>query len=408
MTDTTTDDGVQISGTVAAGFEGVRDAFARNFSDHDELGAGVSVFLDGECVVDLTGGVADSGTGRPYDADTLQLVFSTTKGATAICAHLLAQRGELDLTAPVSRYWPEFATVGKESTTVDMFLSHRAGVPVIDQELSLADALAGTPVVEALAQQAPLWEPGTAHGYHALTYGWLVGELVRRITGRSLGQFFADEVAGPLGLDFWIGLPDDVQDRASTMVATRPKPGDFDPSQLDPEVLPLLKDMAAAFLDPNSTMNRALTLGTAFTEGDGLAWNRPEVRAAEVPAANGVTNARSLAKLYAACVGEVDGTRLLDADTVDRATEEQSKGPDRTLVVPTRFGLGFFLPSGYSPLMGPTSFGHAGFGGSLGFADRERRLGFGYVMNKLNAGLSNDPRSAGLIAAVRDAVDGTT
>ncbi len=391
-----------ITGTVADGFEAVRDAFEANFADHGDLGAGVAVYLDGELVVDLVGGIADARQERPYSADTLQMVFSTTKGAAAICGHLLVQRGQLDLDAPVTDYWPEFGAAGKADVPVRMLFNHQVGLPVLDQRLSDDDVLAGTPVADALAAQAPLWEPGTAHGYHALTYGWLVGELVRRVTGRSLGTFFADEVAGPLGLDFWIGLPDQQQARVAPLSAAKPDPSQFDPSKIDPEIAPLLQDLAAAYLDPESITNRALSLGGTFAlGGGGLSWNDPRVRAAEIPAANGVTNARSLARMYAACVGEIDGVRLLDDASVARATEEQSNGRDRTLVIPTRFGVGFFLPSSFSPLLGEASFGHAGAGGSLGFADPEHRVGFGYVMNRMGAGLSNDPRARGLADALR-------
>lgn len=391
-----------IRGTVADGFEPVRAAFEANFQHHGELGAGVAVYVDGELVVDLVGGLANAEEGTPYAHDTLQLVFSTTKGAAAMCAHLLAQRGELDLEAPVTDVWPEYGAAGKDATTVAMLLDHQAGVPVVDDPPSLEEVLRVEPIVEALAAQAPLWEPGSGHGYHALTYGWLVGEVVRRVDGRSLGRFFAKEIAEPLGIDFWIGLPDEEQQRVAPLVATRPSAADFDPLSLDPEVLPLLQDMAAAFLDPRSTTNRALMLDGRFLLGAGqLAWNRPDVRASEIPAANGVTTARSLAKLYAACIGEVDGVRLLDEGTLATATTERSSGPDRVLIVPTRFGLGFMLPSTFSPLMGGRSFGHPGAGGSLGFGDPEHGVGFGYVMTKMSAGLSNDPRTRGLIDALR-------
>ena len=394
-----------ISGHVADGFEPVRDAFADNFETHGELGAGVAVYVEGELVVDLVGGTADptsDADDTPYGTDALQLVFSTTKGAAAVCANLLVQRGELDPDALVTDVWPEYGQAGKEGTTIAMLLDHQAGVPVVDDPPSLEEVLQVTPIVEALAAQAPLWEPGTAHGYHALTYGWLVGEVVRRIDGRPIGQFFAEEVAGPLGLDFWIGLPDDQQDRVVPLVPSRPSADDFDMASLDPEILPLLQDLATAFLDPNSTTNRALMLDGTFLLGGGrLAWNLPEVRASQIPAANGVTNARSLAKMYAACVGEVDGVRLLDEDTLQRATTEHSGGRDQVLIMPTRFGLGFMLTSNFSPLLGERSFGHPGAGGSLGFGDPDHGVGFGYVMSKMSSGLSNDPRTRGLIDALR-------
>ncbi|MDZ7673510.1 MAG: serine hydrolase domain-containing protein [Acidimicrobiales bacterium] len=397
-----------IRGTVADGFDAVRDAFEANFTEHGDVGAGTAVFVDGECVVDLTGGVTDPEEGRPYDADTLQLVFSSTKGVAAIAAHLLVQRGQLDVDARVADLWPEFAQNGKEDVTVAQVLSHRVGLPVIDERLSLDQVVQIQPVVDALAAQAPMWEPGTAHGYHALTFGWLVGEIVKRVDGRTIGEFVADELAGPLDLDLWIGLPEDQDHRIAPLIASMPGDGtgdDMDLGSVDPEIAPLLGELATAFLDPESTLNRALHLNGAFMEGEGLAWNRPEVWRSQIPAANGITNARSLAKLYSSCVVETDGVRMLDDETVARATEEHSNDRDQTLVVPTRFGLGFFLPSTFSPLMGGNSFGHAGAGGSLGLADPDRRVGFAYVMNRMSANLSNDQRTAGLIDAVKGALD---
>lgn len=391
----------EASGTVASGFEGIRDAFERNFTEHDDVGAGVAVFVGGECVVDLVGGVADQATGAAYDADTLQLVFSTTKGIAAIAAHLLAQRGELDFGAPVVEVWPEFGRAGKEDVTIGMVFDHQVGLPVVDAELSLAEILEVDPIVDALAAQAPLWEPGTAHGYHALTYGWLVGEIVRRVSGRRIGEFVADELSGPLGLDLWIGLPKSEYGRVAPLIAPRPDEAVFDMNALPPEIVPLLGKLAEAYLDPESVTNRALHLNGAFGLGEDMVWNRPEVWASQIPAANGITNARSLAKLYAACVSEVDGVRLLDEQTVAKATVERSNGNDRTLIVPTRFGLGFFLASRFSPLMGEGSFGHAGAGGSLGFAHPDHEVGFGYVMNKMSTNLSDDPRTTGLIDSLR-------
>lgn len=393
---------VQIDGFVADGFERVRDAFAANFRDHGDVGAGVGLYVDGELKVDLVGGVAEPTTGAPYTADTLQLVFSTTKGAAAICAHILADRGLLDFDAPVTEYWPEFGQAGKRDVPVRWLLSHRVGLPVVDDPPTLEEVLAWDPIIEVLAAQAPAWEPGTSHGYHALTYGWLVGEVVRRISGVSIGEFFAENVAGPLGLDFWIGLPDSEQRRVSPMIATVPGEGAMpDLSKMPPEILERLGDLANAALSPDSLMNRALSLNGVFSLTGEMPFNTDAVRAAQIPAANGITNARSLARMYAATVGEVDGVRLLSDEAVKRACEEQSNGRDECLVVDTRFGLGFFLPGPFEALAGPASFGHAGAGGSLGLADPDLGIGFGYVMNKMNLGLSDDPRTAGLIEAVK-------
>jgi CubicO group peptidase (beta-lactamase class C family) len=398
----THDGDAEIGGTVAPGFEGVREAFVRNFTEHGEVGAGFSLVHDGRTVVDLWGGVADAATGAPYTEDTLQLVFSTTKGATAVCANLLAQRGELDVEAPVTEYWPEFGAAGKGDVPVRWLLGHRAGLPYVNRSIELAECLAWEPAVEALAAMEPLWEPGTAHGYHAVTYGWLVGEVVRRISGRSLGRFFADEVAGPLGLEFWIGLPPDQEPRVAPL--TNRGLGPVEEGKQN-EGLSDLVSQIEQFLGPGSML--ALALGGASSMpfvGNGV-FNRPEVRAAEIPAANGVTNARSLARMYAALIGPVEGgceAPLLAPEQVKAAATTQTRGADKVLMFETTFGLGFMTSSEFSPYGGPASFGHAGAGGSVGFGDPENGLGFGYVMNRTLTNMSGDPRSRGLVAAVYD------
>jgi CubicO group peptidase (beta-lactamase class C family) len=211
-------------GRTEPGFEAVHEAFAYNFDQGRETGAALCVHHHGRPVVDIYGGQFDRRGSAPYDATTLQLVFSTTKGATAICANLLAQRGQLDLTAPVAQYWPEFAQAGKADIPVLYLLTHQAGLPAVDRTLSAEEVQAWDPICAALAEQAPFWEPGKAHGYHALTYGWLVGEVVRRVSGRSIGTYFAEEVAGPLGLEFWIGLPEEYESRVAPSSVARSSP----------------------------------------------------------------------------------------------------------------------------------------------------------------------------------------
>jgi CubicO group peptidase (beta-lactamase class C family) len=384
-----------IGGHVEAGFEGVAEAFAGNFAEHGEVGAATSVYVGGRKVVDLWGGVADRATGAPYTEDTLQLVFSTTKGATAACAHLLAQRGDLDLDAPVATYWPEFKAAGKGEIPVRWLLCHKAGLPYVDLPVTFEEALAWDPVIRALEVQEPVWEPGTAHGYHAVTYGWLVGEVVRRVSGKSLGTFFADEIAAPLDLEFWIGLPDEQQHRVAPLVSfSRPK---------DPAMAALIEQ----FMGPDTMLGKALggPSGVFATE-DGV-WNRPEVRAAEIPAANGVTNARSLARFYAGLTGTVEGgpaEPLLGPDQVAAASECQTSGPDQVLMLETTIGLGFWTASPFAPYGGPRAIGHGGAGGSLGFTDPEHGIGFGYVMNRMMQNLSGDPRTRTLVRAVYEAI----
>lgn len=388
---------VEVQGECDEQFAAVREAFAANFEHHGDVGAAFALYHRGRKVVDLWGGVADPDSGRPWAQDTLQLVFSTTKGATAICAHLLAERGELDLDAPVATYWPEFAAAGKGDIPVRWLLSHRSGLPVVDGSPAPQELLDWDPIVKRLAEQTPIWPPGTTHGYHALTYGWLVGEVVRRISGRSLGRFFADEVAGPLGLDFWIGLPPSEEPRVSRLIALPWSTLlEMEVDTIDLSHLPeFAQRIARSYLDPTSITNRALHITSPP-----LDWNAPEVHAAEIPAASGIATARSVARMYAACVGEVDGIRVLSPETVATATTEQSVGRDSVLLVPTRFGLGFFLPSPFATMGGPRSFGHSGAGGSLGFADPDTEIGFGYVMNKMQQNLGGDPRTLTLIEAI--------
>lgn len=402
----------EIHGHVEPGFEGVRDAFAANFErepdpfnqmlgmDVGEVGAAVSVFHRGRKVVDLWGGDADRRTHRPWEQDTLQLVFSTSKGVTAICANLLAQRGLLDLDAKVADYWPEFAAAGKADIPVRWLLAHRAGLPWVDTEMTIEQALDWDQVVEALEQQAPVWEPGSQHGYHATTFGWLVGEVIRRVTGKSLGTFLREELAEPLGLDLWIGLPTDLHDRVAPLEVIE---------------LPTDPNMAAMvdqFLGPETMLGKALYApGGAWAEHQFASFNLPEVWAAEVPAANCITDARSLAKLYAATVSEVEGadgtpTRIFTPETVEQAIERQTEGVDHVIMgMDMQYGLGFNLPGDLLKLGGHRSFGHYGAGGSVGFADPDAEVGFAYVMNKMFLGLTGDPRTATLIDAAYAAIE---
>jgi CubicO group peptidase (beta-lactamase class C family) len=390
-----------VQGTVAPGFEGVRDAFEKNFDEHADVGAGYSLYVDGDCVVDLVGGVTEAGGSEPYGPDALQLVFSSTKGATAMCAHILADRGELDFDAPVTEYWPEFGAAGKAEVPVRWLISHRVGLIDVDRKMSLVEALDWDVVTSALAESAPVWPPGTQHGYHAVTYGWLVGEVVRRISGKSLGEFFATEIADPLGLDFWIGTPDRVHDRVVPVIPFAPPPGlvpELDHAPESGGTAPSLGDMLSMFLGSDNLLGRALGApGGAFGGGD--EWNLPEVWRAEIPAANGITNARSLARMYAAFIGEVDGIRLVSPGTLANALVRQVFGPDSVLIFEIPFGLGFMLNGGLMALGSDTAFGHFGAGGSLGFADHERGIAGAYVMNKMEIGLTGDPRSSSLVAA---------
>ncbi|QDY77200.1 serine hydrolase domain-containing protein [Streptomyces qinzhouensis] len=404
-----------VQGTVADGFEPVRDAFERNFEQRGERGAAVAVYRDGRKVVDLWAGTrdADGGPGpagtrdadsggpgpsgaSPWAVDTAQTVRSVTKGVAAAVVLLLHQRGQIDLDAPVGTYWPAFKAAGKERVLVRHLLSHRAGLPALDRPLTPAEAIDGVSGPAALAAQAPAWQPGTDHGYHAQTYGWLLAELVPRVTGRSIGRWVAEEIARPLGLDFWIGLPADEAHRVGRIGPVDEPP----PVQSGGLTLRPRRSVAEAYQDPGSLTRRAFGVIAPLPDE-----NDPAYRAAELPASGGISTARALARFYASTIGAVDGgPRLFAPATLTLARTEESAGPDRVLVVPTRYGLGFMLHGPAAPLLGPGSFGHPGRGGSLGFADPDTGIAFGYVTNGLRTGVTADPRAQALVRAVRSAL----
>ncbi|MEU7259987.1 serine hydrolase domain-containing protein [Streptomyces rimosus] len=392
---------VDVQGTVEDGFEPVRDAFAANFARRGERGAAVAVYRHGRKIVDLWGGSRDADGpedgGAPWEADTAQVIRSATKGVAAIVPLLLHQRGLLDLDAPVGTYWPEFKAAGKDRVLVRHLLSHRAGLPVLDTPLTPERALDGVSGPDALAAQAPAWTPGAEHGYHAQTYSWLLAELVRRVTGRTIGTWIADEISGPLGLELWVGAPADALARTGRLADVEaPAP----PAAAGLRVRPK-RDVADAYRDPASLTRRAFgAIAPAPDE------NADAYRAAELPASNGIATARALARCYAALIGPVDGhPRLFAPATLTLARTEESAGPDRTLVVNTRFGLGYMLHGPASPLLAPGSFGHPGRGGCLAFADPESGTAFGYVTNGMQQNVTADPRAQALVRAVRAALD---
>ncbi|MEU4746300.1 serine hydrolase domain-containing protein [Actinosynnema sp. NPDC023658] len=392
-----------VEGTCADEFAEVRAEFERNFAERGELGAGVHVTVDGETVVDLWGG--DAG-GRPWTEDTITHVWSCTKGATALCAHVLASRGELDLDAPVVRYWPEFGHGGKEGTLVRHLLAHQAGLTAVREPVPPGGMFDWELMTGLLARQEPFWEPGTRHGYHALTFGHLVGEVVRRVAGTSLAEFFEKEVSGPLGLDFWLTLPEDLEPLvAPTVPADR---GEDVPRMY-----------VTAMTEPGSM--QALLVGN--TGGYVAASNTREAHAAQYGAVGGMSNARGLAQLYRplALGGEYNGVRLVDEEQVAVMSAVASAGFDAMLLAPTRFSLGFLKSAGnrHLPaaergvLMSEDAFGHSGMGGSLGFAAPAARMSFGYAMTRMGPGVGVNERGQSLVDAAyralghRRASDGT-
>ncbi|MEV4368853.1 serine hydrolase domain-containing protein [Nonomuraea sp. NPDC049637] len=390
-------------------FSRVREAFERNFAEGEELGAAVAVHLDGELVVDLWDGVADRHTGRAWEADTPAFAYSCTKAVAATVLLRLAERGLVDVRAPVADVWPEFAAGSKEAVTVEHVLTHSCGLPVIETPVPVAEFEDLPAIAARLAGQTPLWEPGTAHGYHALTYGFLVGEVVRRVTGKSVGELVAAEIAGPLGLDLWVGAPDDVIPRAARLKApARPRPNPESPAAAPGTSAPsgggaepgdgggrdLLGEMSRAVLDPGSLMNRALgNPAIRLLEGGA---NNPVILRAGWPAAGVVTTAKGLSGFYRALVGG----DLLSSATLQDALRPRVSGPDRVLFMDTAFGLGYMRPSLAFPMPSATAFGHSGMGGSLGMGDPDRKLAFGYVMNRMADSLTGNLRGLRLIEAV--------
>lgn len=378
-----------ISGTCQDRFAAVRHAFETNFAECGEVGASLCLTVDGETVVDLWGGVTAGGDGTPWEPDTLVTVFSSTKGATALAAHTLVDRGRLDLAAPVGDLWPAFATAGKETATVRMMLDHTVGVPAWRERLEKGEIYDWDRMVARCEAEPAFWEPGTRQGYHMMSFGWLVGELVRRVDGRSLGTFIRQEVCEPAGADFWLGLPESEEHRVTKVIPYNPDPAN------------------------PSAFTRALRAdrggigALALLNQGGFNPNSRAAHAAEIGGGGGVSSARGLAHLYRRfATGEAAGPDTLAAmATVTAATE-----CDATLGLATRFSPGFMCsmdnrrrPAGLdtdSAVLSATAFGHVGAGGSIGFADPAERLSMGYVMNRMGPGILLNERGQRLVDAV--------
>ncbi|NUW36801.1 beta-lactamase family protein [Nonomuraea sp. SMC257] len=396
-------------------FSRVREVFERHLADGEELGAAFAVFLDGEPVVDLWGGEADRHTGRPWAEDTPAFAYSCTKAITATVLLQLAERGLVDVSAPVADVWPEFAAEGKADVTVAHLLTHAAGLPVVEDPVPVEEFGDHAAVAARLAGQRPLWEPGSAHGYHALSYGFLVGEVVRRVTGKTVGELVAAEIAGPLGLDLWVGAPDPVIARAARLTTATgtsevrqdggaPEEGTAGRSGAPAADTPVTDPgggeggafgmMARAVRDPDSLMNRALGNPSMQRLKGGA--NHPVVMRAGWPAAGAVTTARALAGFYRSLLaGDV-----LRPETLRDALRPRVSGPDRVLYVDSSFGLGYMRPAMTFFVPSATAFGHTGLGGFVGLGDPEHGLAIGYVMNRMAGAVSGSLRGYRLTEAV--------
>jgi CubicO group peptidase (beta-lactamase class C family) len=396
-----------ISGDVDEGYGRVADAFRRNLSTGQEIGAAVAVYRDGHKVVDLWGGFRDGITQAPWETDTLVNVFSTTKGVASLAVAHAASRGLLDYDAKVADYWPEFAQAGKGAITLRQLLSHQAGLVAVKPPLTLSDIASPATLSEKIAAQAPAWPPGTRHGYHAVTLGWYESELIRHVdpNGRTLGRYFADELAGPLELDFFIGLPASVdRDRVARLKAFALKDLVWHINTMPPM-------FAAAMFNKFSLPARAFLVASGVSSAE--AFNNDEFRVVEMPAVNGTATARSIAKLYgAAATGESElGLSRGVRDALEGPAVPPSKGlRDKVLHTDTSYSLGFGKPTP-TFIFGSSdrAFGWPGAGGSFGFADPDTGVGFGYVMNKMGFYAHSDPRELALRQALfRDVLGGRT
>jgi CubicO group peptidase (beta-lactamase class C family) len=386
---------VSFDGFVADGWSEVADAFAHNIDNREDIGAGVSVFHKGKCVVDIAGGYFDKEATKPYTLDTLQLVFSTTKGVVATAVAMCVERGLLSYEEPVSLFWPEFAAHGKEQVTVAQLLSHQAGLYTVDGPLTFEEVLDWNTMVSRLANTAPLFPVGSTHGYHAITFGWLAGHLVRLVDGRNIGRFIAEEIATPLGGEIYVGLPAHLEPRVSPINTGWPRTATSAP--------------AAPVQLPNKYLVSALSVNGALNVKGGF--NREDLHAAEVPGANGIANARSLAAMYSATFTETETSngpvRLLNDDTRSKMTVQQTKDGEVDLCLQTQrtFAMGFVTPSEKLAFDAPGSYGHAGAGGSVSFADPLRQMSFSYIMNRMKDSMFTDPRAVRLIEAASRCAD---
>lgn len=391
---------MEVNGICDPAFRLVREEFERNFRERGEVGASVCVTLDAKPVVDLWGGFADRYTNAPWQRDTIGLVWSSTKGAVALCAHMLSARGLLDLDAPVSKYWPEFAQAGKESITIRILLSHQAGLPAFRRPLKPGGLYDWSYITNVLAEEEPFWPPGTRQAYHAATFGHLVGEVVRRVSGKDLGTFFREHVAGPLGVDFHFGLPASEEHRIAPTIRPDPTPTGEVPWRF----------LIEAGKDRQSV--QALIVHNTGRLPSARDHDMPAAHQALLPSQGGISNGRGLASLYAplALGGTLDGVRLLDEGTLSEMQAVSSASAvDAVLLVGMRFSLGFMKsadnragPPGAtdSLILSEAAFGHPGMGGSLGFADPQARLSFGYTMNKQGRGVLLNERGQCLVDAV--------
>lgn len=388
---------VKLNGFYHKDFKAVYKEFKNNFVERGELGGSVCVKKEDEVVLDLWGGLADVKSKAPWEEDTIAIVWSCTKGATALALHMLTSQGLVDINAPVTDYWPEYGNNGKDKTTVKMLLAHQSGILHLNEKVKAGGYVDWEYIIKFIENQKPSFKPGTSYGYQAITFGWLIGEIVRRVTGKSLGTYIKDEIAGPLGAEFWLGLPPELDEKVAEMIFPT-----MDPAGPNQDFF------VNVFTKPESPQAAIFFNDGGFMTG----FNEPIYRRAELGATNGYGNARGLAKLYAPLAngGELNDKVFVDEETLIDMSSVYSASYDETLLVPTRFGLGYMksidnrydlnIDNREAFIMSESAFGHSGFGGAVGFADPKENISFGYVMNKMGPGTLLNLRGQSLVDAM--------
>jgi CubicO group peptidase (beta-lactamase class C family) len=388
----------QVHGFVAHGFEKIKTTFQEIISQAPEAGSAVSMWHKGENVVNLWGGLANRETKAAWEEDTKVVVFSSTKGLMSLALAQLFQAGKFSYDELVSKYWPEYQGTGKERTTIAQLVSHQAGVPFFAADIQPEQVTNWDYMVSKIEQEAPMWQPGSSYAYHAITHGWLTGEIIRRVSGMSSGEYLAKEISAPLYADTWLGLPVELEREVA-------------PSFVHPDLTAFFVDLAKQNTDAGNFLIRSLTLGQAFSMnlvGKNEGFNSQKVHAAEIPGAGGISTAHGISKIWSSVVHETDGVRLLSDETVDYVRKVQSEGKPFTDLEPpySKFGMGFQLDSAARGYLTNSSFGHDGAGGQCAFADPEHKIGFAFVTTEMRGGEVEDDRATRLIGDLRGVLKG--
>jgi len=379
----------QVKGSVADGFEKIHSTFQQITSESPNSGSAISIWHKGKNVVNLWGGVTDRETKKPWTEDTSTVVFSCTKGLMSLALAQLFQAGKISYDNRVSQYWPEFASSGKERTTVGELVSHRAGLPFFQDDISFDQAINWDYMIAKIEQERPLWLPGSEHAYHSITHGWLTGELIRRVTGMTPGEYLSKEISAPLDAHTWLGLPSQHESKVAI-------------SYTSEDLRSFFVDLKEKNTASGNFRIRSLTLGEAFPMNlvaSGQGFNSRAVHAAEIPGAGGISTAHGLSKIWSSVVHETDGFRLISNETIKFVTRVQSEGKPFTDLEPPygKFGMGFQLDSEARRYLTSSSFGHDGAGGQCAFADPEHKVGFAFVTSEMRGGAIEDDRATRLI-----------